>query len=60
MSVGTAERDLVAAAQAGDTAALDALLERYQGRVLRFTTKLCGDLDSAEEVAKMIGKDGND
>jgi RNA polymerase sigma-70 factor (ECF subfamily) len=46
----TPDSDLVAAAKAGDRAALGALLERHQGRVYRFGKKMCGDEDDAADV----------
>lgn len=41
---------LIAAAQAGDRRALDALLARYEERIYRFGLRMCGDEDSAREV----------
>jgi len=46
----TPDADLVSAAQAGDRQALEALLERHQGRVYRFGRKMCGDEDDAADV----------
>jgi RNA polymerase sigma-70 factor (ECF subfamily) len=45
-----AEEQLVAAARRGDTDALERLLARVQGRVLRFGMKMCGDPEDAREV----------
>lgn len=42
--------DLVAAARAGDRAALEQLLARYQGHIWRFGLKMCGHPHDAEEV----------
>jgi len=44
------EKKLIAAAQAGDRRALDTLIRRYQGQVLRFGRRLCGDPHDAEDV----------
>jgi len=42
---------LVAAARAGDRAAIEALLERYQDRVFGFGVRMCGgDAEDAKEV----------
>jgi RNA polymerase sigma-70 factor (ECF subfamily) len=41
---------LIAAAQEGDRAAIDELLERYEERIYRFGLRMCGDEDSAKEV----------
>jgi RNA polymerase sigma-70 factor, ECF subfamily len=51
VTAGTeAEEQLVAAARRGDADALERLLERVQGRVLRFAMKMCGDPEDAREV----------
>jgi RNA polymerase sigma-70 factor, ECF subfamily len=55
---------LVAAAQAGDRAAIEALLERYQERVFGFGLRMCGDSEDAKDVlqdtllaaARTVGK----
>lgn len=41
---------LVAAARAGDRAAIETLLERYQDRVFGFGVRMCGDAEDAKEV----------
>lgn len=55
---------LVAAAQAGNRAAIERLLERYQERVFGFGLRMCGDSEDAEDVhqdtllaaARTVGK----
>jgi RNA polymerase sigma-70 factor (ECF subfamily) len=42
--------DLVRAAQAGDEAALQALLERYQPQIYRFGMKMCADTEDARDI----------
>ena len=37
------EAELVAAARAGDRAAIDELLARYEERIYRFGLRMCGD-----------------
>lgn len=44
------ETELIAAAQAGDREAIDALLTRYEQRIYRFGLRMCGDEESAREV----------
>jgi len=44
--------DLVAASRRGDSAALDELVTRYQPRVFRFGVRLCGDAETAADVAQ--------
>lgn len=44
------EADLIARAQAGDRPALEALLGRLQGKLYRFTLRMCGTVEDAEEV----------
>lgn len=46
------EAALIAAAQAGDGAALAALVASYQDRVYRFARRLCGDGDDARDVTQ--------
>jgi RNA polymerase sigma-70 factor (ECF subfamily) len=41
---------LLAAARIGERPAIEALLERYQGRVFRFGLHMCGDADEASDV----------
>jgi RNA polymerase sigma-70 factor (ECF subfamily) len=41
---------LVAGARAGDRAAIETLLERYQDRVFGFGVRMCGDAEDAKEV----------
>jgi DNA-directed RNA polymerase specialized sigma24 family protein len=43
---------LVAAARAGDRAAMSALAERHHGAVLRFATRACGDPERARDAAQ--------
>ena len=43
---------LLEAARAGDRAALEAFIERYQARVLRFGLKMCRDSEDARDVAQ--------
>jgi RNA polymerase sigma factor (sigma-70 family) len=58
------EDGLIAAAQAGDRAAIEALLERYQERVFGFGLRMCGDSEDAKDVlqdtllaaARTVGK----
>lgn len=45
------ERRLIAAAQAGDAAAFDRLVERYQEYLYRLMVRACHDPQDAEEVA---------
>ncbi|HVI75127.1 MAG TPA: sigma-70 family RNA polymerase sigma factor [Anaeromyxobacteraceae bacterium] len=46
----TNDTELLAAARAGDRAALERLLERHQNRVFRFGMKMCGEEDDAKDV----------
>ena len=48
----TSDAALLAAAQAGDRAALEALLARHQARIYRFGLKLCRDPDAAQDVVQ--------
>ena len=48
----TSEAELLVAARGGDQAALEALLARHAGRVLRFTGKMCRDPEDAKDVAQ--------
>jgi RNA polymerase sigma-70 factor (ECF subfamily) len=56
--------ELIGAAQAGDRAAIEALLERYQERVFGFGLRMCGDSEDAKDVlqdtllaaARTVGK----
>ena len=43
---------LVAAARQGDTAALEALLVRYQPHLYRFGLRMCGNVEDAGDVAQ--------
>lgn len=43
---------LLASARAGDAAALEQLIERYQGRVFRFGLRMCRDPDDARDVVQ--------
>ncbi len=52
---GAAEKDtasLLAAAQAGDRSALERLLARYQGHILRFGLKMCRHPEDARDVVQ--------
>src|SRR4051812_20967018 len=44
------DEELLTAAHAGDRAALEALLERYQPRIYRFGMKMCGEPECAKDV----------
>jgi RNA polymerase sigma-70 factor (ECF subfamily) len=44
------DQDLIAAARAGDRAALERLLERHQGAVYRFGMKMCREEEDAKDV----------
>ncbi|MEZ5290969.1 MAG: sigma-70 family RNA polymerase sigma factor [Vicinamibacterales bacterium] len=44
--------DLVRDAQRGDAAALEALVERYRGRVAAFSRSICVDRTNAEDVSQ--------
>jgi RNA polymerase sigma-70 factor (ECF subfamily) len=44
------DHELLAAARAGDRAALERLLERHQAQVYRFGMKMCRDPEDAKEV----------
>ncbi len=44
------ESELIAAARAGDRAAIDELLARYEQPIYRFGLRMCGDEESAREV----------
>jgi RNA polymerase sigma-70 factor (ECF subfamily) len=44
--------ELLDAARGGDRAALEAFLERHQGRVLRFGLRMCRDPEDARDVAQ--------
>jgi RNA polymerase sigma-70 factor, ECF subfamily len=46
------DRDLIAAARAGDAQAIDRLVTRYEPQVYRFSRRLCGDADAAADVAQ--------
>lgn len=53
MATATVERngsDLLAAARAGDAAALDALLRRHEARIYRFSMKMCRQPEDAQDV----------
>ena len=45
-----AEATLIDAARAGDRAALEELLARYEPRIYRFGLRMCGDEEAAREV----------
>lgn len=44
------DHDLIDAARAGDRAAIDELLARYEPAIYRFGLRMCGDEESAREV----------
>jgi RNA polymerase sigma-70 factor (ECF subfamily) len=46
------DEELLDAARQGDSAALEALVLRYQPRVYRFGMQLCGDVEQAGEVVQ--------
>lgn len=46
------DRALIEAARGGDREALEAFIERQQGRVLRFGMKMCRDPEDARDVAQ--------
>src|SRR5687768_11765694 len=46
------DHKLLAAAREGDRAALEAFLEKYEARVLRFGLKMCRDAEDARDVAQ--------
>jgi RNA polymerase sigma-70 factor (ECF subfamily) len=46
----TDDTDLLARAQTGDRAAMDAWLRAYEASIYRFGLRMCGDEDSAREV----------
>ena len=48
----TSDADLLQAARDGDTESLEALITRYQPRVLRFGTRMCGDREDAQDVVQ--------
>ena len=48
----TSDEDLLQAARKGDAESLEALITRYQPRVLRFGTRMCGDREDAQDVAQ--------
>jgi RNA polymerase sigma-70 factor, ECF subfamily len=48
--MGTVDEDLLAAARAGDRAALEQLLQAHQHRVFRFGVKMCGEEEDAKDV----------
>lgn len=49
-SEGRPEQELLAAAQAGERAAIESLIARYQSRVFRFGMKMCRDPEDAKDV----------
>lgn len=48
----TPDAELIAAARNGDTAALEALLVRYQPHLYRFGLRMCGNEEDAGDVAQ--------
>lgn len=51
-SAGSSDDALLAAARAGSADALDLLVARYEPRVLRFSVRMCRDLEDARDVAQ--------
>ena len=49
-----AERDLVAAARAGDERAFEALVVKYQDRIFRFIQRMVGAADVVEDLAQEV------
>lgn len=48
--MASSDAELIDAARAGDRAAIDELLARYESRIYRFGLRMCGDEDAAREV----------
>lgn len=48
----TSDEELLQAARDGDAESLEALITRYQPRVLRFGTRMCGDREDAQDVVQ--------
>ena len=48
----TSDEDLLHAARAGDAESLEALITRYQPRVLRFGNRMCSDREDAQDVVQ--------
>lgn len=46
------DRELLAAAQTGDRAAIDALVRRHEARVFRFGLRMCGNAEDGRDVAQ--------
>jgi RNA polymerase sigma-70 factor (ECF subfamily) len=46
------DKELLASARQGDTAALEALLVRYQPHLYRFGLRMCGNVEDAGDVAQ--------
>jgi RNA polymerase sigma-70 factor (ECF subfamily) len=51
-ATGPSDEQLVHDAQAGDRAAMDTLIRRYQGRMMRFAQRQCGDPDRAADAVQ--------
>jgi len=49
---GRTDNELLEAARRGDPEPLEALISRYQGRVLRFGMRMCGDQEDAKDVVQ--------
>ncbi len=49
---GRTDDELLEAARRGDPEPLEALISRYQGRVLRFGMRMCGDPEDAKDVVQ--------
>jgi len=49
---GRTDDELLEAARRGDPEPLEALISRYQGRVLRFGVRMCGDQEDAWDVVQ--------
>jgi len=48
--MGPTDQELLEAARAGDSRALEALLARHEGEILRFGRRLCGNEEDARDV----------
>ncbi|HEX9288765.1 MAG TPA: sigma-70 family RNA polymerase sigma factor [Anaeromyxobacteraceae bacterium] len=48
--MSSTDEELLAAARAGDKAAIERLLERHQNRIFRFGMKMCGAVEDAQDV----------
>ncbi|MFO0594079.1 MAG: sigma-70 family RNA polymerase sigma factor [Myxococcaceae bacterium] len=48
--MATTDQELIAAARAGDTRAMEQLLGKYEARVYRFGLRMCGNEDDARDI----------